>query len=59
MVDELLTRAEAAQFLKVSVATLDRWVREGKIKSIELPGRTIRFTKEGLLRQVGVDPQNP
>jgi excisionase family DNA binding protein len=56
--DELLTRAEAAQYLKVSLRTLDTWVKADKIKPLRLPSGHYRFTREGLLRQLGLEPQN-
>ena len=35
---ELLTAAEAAQYLKVRVRTLLLWVRQGKVKAFALSG---------------------
>lgn len=40
------TRAEAAAYARVSLATLDRWAREKKIARHRTPGgRGVRFTK--------------
>jgi excisionase family DNA binding protein len=40
------TRTEAAQYARVSVTTLDRWAREGKITRHKTPGgRGVRYTK--------------
>jgi excisionase family DNA binding protein len=43
--DELLTPAEAAKAMRVSVPTLTRWARRGDIESIELPGGTRRYKR--------------
>lgn len=45
---EVLTRREAAEFLKTSVATLDRLVREGSLPSHRL-GDSPRFVRAELL----------
>lgn len=40
------TRAEAAAYARVSLATLDRWAQNGKIVRHRTPGgRGVRFTK--------------
>lgn len=44
-----LTRSEAAQVLRVSVTTLDRWTKAGCIPSIKL-GRLVRFEKDALIK---------
>ncbi|TCL71546.1 AlpA family transcriptional regulator [Hydrogenispora ethanolica] len=44
--DELITAAEVMKILKISRATLNRWVKAGKIPSLKLgEGRkgTVRF----------------
>jgi excisionase family DNA binding protein len=43
--DELLTRAEAAQLLRVSPRTLDRWADAGRLRRRYLGGSTrlVRF----------------
>lgn len=33
------TRKDAASYLGIHVATLDRWVRAGKLKRTKVPGR--------------------
>lgn len=51
MLDQLstwFTRAEAAAYARVSLATLDRWARDGKVTRHRTPGRGIRFTKDDL-----------
>lgn len=41
-----LTRVEAAAYARVSLATLDRWAREGKIQRHRTPGRRgVRYAK--------------
>jgi DNA-binding transcriptional MerR regulator len=41
MADDLLPTAEVAQLLGKSVATINRWATEGRLKpAVELPGET-------------------
>ena len=51
---EILTYDEAAQLLKISARTLERWTREGLVPYIRLPQRGrwsgIRFSRNELLR---------
>jgi excisionase family DNA binding protein len=47
VVDEYLTRKEAAQYLKVHPYTLDRWVKAGRLKAYRGPG-IVRFKQEDL-----------
>lgn len=43
------TRAEAAEYARVSLATLDRWARHGVITRHKTPsGRGVRFTKSDI-----------
>lgn len=43
------TRLEAAAYARVSLATLDRWARDGKIVRHKTPGgRAVRYTKTDL-----------
>lgn len=44
---KLLTRREVADRLAVSVDTIKRWEREGKIPRVKLPG-AVRFRPEWL-----------
>jgi excisionase family DNA binding protein len=49
--DELITFTEAMQILKVSRATLNRWINSGKITKLKLgEGRRgmVRFRKEDI-----------
>jgi len=52
--EQVLTYREAAQLLKVSARTLERWTREGLVPYIRLPQRGrwsgIRFSRNQLLR---------
>ena len=52
--EQVLTYREAAQLLKVSAGTLERWRREGLVPYIRLPQRGrwsgIRFSRNQLLR---------
>lgn len=43
MTDRLLTARELADVLGLSVETILRWVRQGKLPAIRLPGGAIRF----------------
>ncbi len=51
METEFLTLKEAASFLKISVATLNRVMREGKIPSYKIGGRRL-FDKVELVEWV-------
>ena len=44
----LLTRDEVAWWFRVSVITVDNWVRSGKLKPVKIGGIT-RFNKSELL----------
>lgn len=49
----LLTPAEAAQLLRINRATLDRWVREGKVPApVKLGGAVVRHRRDALLRHL-------
>jgi excisionase family DNA binding protein len=52
--EEIFTYDEAAELLKVSARTLERWTREGLIPYIRLPQRGrwsgVRFSRNELLR---------
>jgi excisionase family DNA binding protein len=52
--DDLLTRAEAAALLHVSVHTIDRMIAAGDVDVVRLgSGRgTVRFTRRALLDHV-------
>lgn len=42
---ELLVTREAAELLSASAVTLQRWAREGRVRSIELPSGQRRFPR--------------
>ena len=54
VIEEVLTYREAAQLLKVSARTLERWTREGLVPYLRLPQRgrwsVVRFSRNQLLR---------
>ena len=54
VVEEVLTYRDAAQLLKISERTLERWTREGLVPYIRLPQRGrwsgMRFSRNQLLR---------
>ncbi len=52
--EELLSRAEAAQFLKCSVKTIDRLCDEGKIVRIHTSKRAIRIRLSELKEMLGI-----
>ena len=54
---ELLTVAEVAERLKCRVETVRRYISEGRLRALMMPGGTYRVREEdlaGLLRPVGV-----
>ena len=53
-VEELLSRAEAARFLKCSVKTVDRLCDEGKIVRIHTSKRAIRIRLSELKQMLGI-----
>lgn len=44
------TRKEAAKFLKVGLSTLDTYTRTGQLKTLDYPGRFVRFNWSELER---------
>ena len=51
MEDKLITKKEAAEFLNVSLSTINRYMKDGKIRFIKL-GRQVRFNKENLIEDI-------
>ena len=51
MDDDVLTKKEAAKYLKISISTLDRLMKEKKIPYSKINGRVL-FLKEDLLKWV-------
>jgi len=50
-----LTRQEAAELLKVSLMTISRYLRSGKLKRIQLSGRTVRIDAASFRKLIGSD----
>jgi excisionase family DNA binding protein len=53
MDDQLLTRREAAALLKLSIKTLKRWSKSGKLRDIRIGPNTVRVRRseiEALLK---------
>lgn len=49
MTQTYFTRDEAAEYMRVSVFTIDRWARDGRITRRKVEGiRSVRFTREDL-----------
>jgi excisionase family DNA binding protein len=49
MADDVMTKAQAAEYLHISIATLERWTRAGVVPVVKLPGRRrVLFLKEAL-----------
>ena len=49
----VLTKAEAAEFLKVKPRTIDEWMRRGRIPFCKLPSGTVRFRRDQLIEFLG------
>jgi excisionase family DNA binding protein len=49
----VLTKAEAAKFLRIKPRTLDDWMRRGRVPFCKLPSGTVRFRREQLLEFLG------
>ena len=45
---DLLTRAEAAERLKVSRVTIQRWIRQGRLQSYKVGPRAVRIRADDL-----------
>lgn len=51
IIDEpLLTPQEVAANLRVNVSTVHRWVKQGKLAAIQLPGHGVRIPRRELAR---------
>lgn len=51
MVNEILNKKEAAEFLRISISNLERLMKEKKIPHSKINGRVL-FLKEDLLKWV-------
>ncbi len=45
---DLLTTAEAAKLLKISVVTLQRWLKQGRLRAFRLGPRAVRIRRSDL-----------
>jgi predicted site-specific integrase-resolvase len=52
--EEVFTPSEAAKALGISVGTLGRWSREGKIVPLRYNDRCFRYTREEIERVMAV-----
>ncbi|MDF2420152.1 MULTISPECIES: helix-turn-helix domain-containing protein [Trueperella] len=48
MATELLTTRQVANLAKVSRQTVARWVADGKVAAVTLPGGQLRFAREDI-----------
>ena len=54
---DLMTIAEVASLLRVSILTVKRWGKKGKLPAIRINSRgDRRYKKDVVLRLLGVDP---
>jgi len=54
---DLLTPREVAELLRVSIITIKRWGKQGKLPAIRINKRgDRRYRKEVVLRLLGIDP---
>jgi excisionase family DNA binding protein len=52
-----LTTDEAAELLRVHPRSLWNWRREGRLPSLRLAGRGVRFRREHVLALLGPEPR--
>ncbi len=50
-VPQILTKKETAQFCKVSVATINRWMKIGKLSYLKL-GRKVLFSQTQVIQDL-------
>lgn len=55
-VEELLTIAEVAKLLKVSVVTLHRWLKQGRLPAYKLGPRCVRIRRSDLGKVLTATP---
>ncbi len=54
---DLLTPREVAELLRVSIITIKRWGKQGKLPAIRINKRgDRRYRREVVLRLLGIDP---
>ena len=49
----LATRREACDLLKISMSTLERWERQGKLTPVRLSPGVVRYRRSDLERLIG------
>jgi excisionase family DNA binding protein len=49
----VLTKSEAAEFLRIKTRTLDEWMRLKRVPYAKLPSGTVRFRRDQLLQFLG------
>ena len=49
----VLTKAEAAEFLRIKTRTLDEWMRLKRVPFAKLPSGAVRFRRDHLLQFIG------
>jgi len=55
---DLLTPREVAELLRVSIITIKRWGKQGKLPAIRINARgDRRYRKEIVLKLLGIDPK--
>jgi excisionase family DNA binding protein len=47
--DEILTKREAANVLRISVRTADEWMRKGILPFVKMPTGAVRFRRSHML----------
>jgi len=57
IVEPLLTVQGLADYLGLKVSTIQRWVRERKVPTVQI-GRTIRFERAEVVKHLTVKPKN-
>ncbi len=53
----VVTREEAAERLRVSVRTIDRYIESGVLPKLQLPGRTVRIPSAAVAALAGGDAE--
>lgn len=51
-----VSRSEAARLMSVSVATVDQWIRTGRVHMVETDNRRSVIATWSLFRLAGIDP---
>lgn len=54
----LLLATEVAEALRVDTSTVYRWARDKEIRSVRLPGGSLRFPRADVERMASGEPAN-